>query len=125
MKLKRYAWLLVGVALLLSAIPVWVSAKPAVQEGQNLLVNPGFEGGWHWQGDSYLGKIADGWVAWWVDDATGKDDSDPSFWRNQRPEYGLVGLEYYIPDQIHGGRHALPSKTVFIKPYYQLLLLTI
>ena len=107
MKLKRYIWLLAGTMLLLASIPIFVSASPTLQEGDNLINNPGFEGGWHWQGDSFLGKIADGWVAWWVDDATGKDPKDPSFWKNQRPEYGLIGLEYYIPDQIHSGRQAL------------------
>jgi LysM repeat protein len=107
MRTKRYTWLLAGAFLILALLPVWVSANPKAQEGQNLLTNPGFEGGWHWQGDSYLGKIADGWVAWWVDDATGKNPSDPSFWKNQRPEYGLIGLEYQISDQIHSGRQAL------------------
>lgn len=107
MRLKRYTWLLGGAVLVLALVPVLVSANPTSQEGQNLLTNPGFEGGWHWQGDSFLGKVADGWVAWWVDDATGKDPSDPSFWKNQRPEYGLIGLEYNIPDQIHGGGQAL------------------
>jgi LysM repeat protein len=107
MRLKRYTWLLGSAVLVLALVPVLVSANPTSQEGQNLLTNPGFEGGWHWQGDSFLGKVADGWVAWWVDDATGKDASDPSFWKNQRPEYGLIGLEYNIPDQIHGGRQAL------------------
>ncbi len=107
MKLRRYIWLLAGAVLLLSLIPIFVSASPTVQEGPNLLNNPGFEGGWHWQGDSFLGKVADGWVAWWVDDASGKDPSDPTFWKNQRPEYGLIGLEYYIPDQIHSGRQSL------------------
>jgi LysM repeat protein len=107
MRLGRYIWLWAGVVLLLAFIPVIVSAHPTLQDGQNLLNNPGFEGGWHWQGDSFLGKVADGWVAWWVDDATGKSDSDPTFWKNQRPEYGLIGLEYYIPDQIHSGRQAL------------------
>ena len=107
MRVKRYTWLMAGVALLLSLNPFSVSARPTVQEGQNLLVNPGFEGGWHWQGDSFLGKVADGWVAWWVDDATGKSSSDPSFWKNQRPEYGLIGLEYYVPDQIRSGAQSL------------------
>lgn len=107
MKLMRYIWFMVGVGLLLVLIPVLVSASPLDQEGQNLLENPGFESGWHWQGDSFLGKVADGWVAWWVDDAAGKDASDSSFWKNQRPEYGLIGLEYWIPDQIHSGRQAL------------------
>jgi LysM repeat protein len=107
MRLKRYTWLVAGVVLVLTLVPIVALASPAGQEGQNLLTNPGFEGGWHWQGDSFLGKIADGWVAWWVDEATGKADSDPSFWKNQRPEYGLIGLEYYIPDQIHSGRQSL------------------
>jgi LysM repeat protein len=107
MKLKRYIWLVAGAGTLLILIPVLVSAGPLSQEGQNLLDNAGFEAGWHWQGDSFLGKVADGWVAWWVDDAAGKNASDPSFWKNQRPEYGLIGLEYWIPDQIHGGRQAL------------------
>jgi len=107
MKLMRYVWLMAGAGLLLILIPVFVLASPLDQEGQNLLQNPGFESGWHWQGDSFLGKVADGWVAWWVDDAAGKDASDPTFWKNQRPEYGLIGLEYWIPDQIHGGRQAL------------------
>jgi LysM repeat protein len=107
MRLKRYTWLLAGTVLLLTLLPIAALASPTDQEGQNLLTNPGFEGGWHWQGDSYLGKIADGWVAWWVDEATGKSDSDPSFWKNQRPEYGLIGMEYYIPDQIHSGRQSL------------------
>ncbi len=107
MRIKRYTWILAGVVLLLPLLSIFVSANPSQQEGPNLLVNSGFEGGWHWQGDSFLGKVADGWTAWWVDDASGLDDSDPSFWRNQRPEYGLIGLEYYIPDQIHSGRQAL------------------
>lgn len=107
MRLKRYLWLTASMLLLLALIPILVSANPAAQEGQNLLVNPGFEGGWHWQGDSYLGKVADGWVAWWLDEASNKDQSDPSYWRNQRPEYGLIGLEYYIPEQIHSGRQSL------------------
>jgi len=104
---KRYKiGLLVGV-LLLPLLSTLVSASPTQQTGQNLLRNPGFEGGWHWQGDSFLGKIADEWVAWWMDEATGKPDSDPTFWRNQRPEYGLIGLEYYIPNQIYSGRQSL------------------
>jgi LysM repeat protein len=104
---KRYKiGLLVGV-LLLPLLSILVSASPPLQTGQNLLRNPGFEGGWHWQGDSYLGKIADEWVAWWVDEASSKSDSDPTFWRNQRPEYGLIGLEYYIPSQIYSGRQSL------------------
>ncbi len=107
MKLKRYAWLLVAFALLVMLVPALVLAAPTAQEGQNLLANPGFEGGWHWQGDSYLGKVADGWVAWWVDEASGKDPNAGDFWRNQRPEYGLIGLEYYIPDQIHSGSKAI------------------
>ena len=106
MRLKRYG-LWVGVVLLLASIPVYVSANPAAQEAQNLVANPGFEGGWHWQGDSFLGKVADEWVAWWVDDATGKSSTDPTFWQNQRPEYGLIGLEYQVPDQIHSGRQSL------------------
>jgi LysM repeat protein len=107
MRKRHDIWLMAGVALLLLLVPVLVLASSPAQEGQNLLTNPGFEGGWHWQGDSFLGKIADGWTAWWVDDASGKSDSDPSFWQNQRPEYGLIGLEFYIPDQIHSGRQAL------------------
>jgi LysM repeat protein len=107
MKLRRYVWPMAGVVLLMALIPILVSASWLEQEGQNLLQNSGFEGGWHWQGDSFLGKVADGWVAWWVDDAAGKDQSDPTFWKNQRPEYGLIGLEYWIPDQIHGGRQSL------------------
>jgi LysM repeat protein len=105
--LKRYVWLLGTGLLVLLLVPVMVWARPTTQEGQNLLANPGFEGGWHWQGDSFLGKVADNWVAWWVDEASGKKDTDPSFWRNQRPEYGLIGLEFYIPDQIHSGRQSL------------------
>lgn len=107
MKSRRYTWLLIGLALLQLSAPILVSASPAVQEGQNLLVNPGFEGGWHWQGDSFLGRIADGWTAWWVDDASGKDASDSTYWQNQRPEYGVMGLQHYIPDQIHSGGQAL------------------
>jgi LysM repeat protein len=107
MELKRPIWLLAVVALLFSLLPVLVAAGPNVQEGQNLLANPGFEGGWHWQADSFLGKIADDWVAWWVDDASGKSPSDAAYWKNQRPEYGLIGLEFYIPDQIHSGGQAL------------------
>jgi LysM repeat protein len=107
MRLKRYAAPLTVVALLLCLVPTIVLAGTRAQDGQNLLVNPGFEGGWHWQGDSYLGKVADGWVAWWMDEASGKTPDDVDYWKNQRPEYGLIGLEYYIPDQIHGGRQAL------------------
>ena len=105
MRRKNYMWLLVGLICVSLLAPVLVAAAPVQQ--QNLLANPGFEGGWHWQGDSFLGKVADDWVAWWVDDATGKSESDPDFWKNQRPEYGLIGLEYYKPDQVHGGAQAL------------------
>ena len=59
MSLKRYIWLLAAVALSLAWFPALVSARPAEQQGQNLLVNSGFEGGWHWQGDGFLGKITD------------------------------------------------------------------
>jgi LysM repeat protein len=105
--LKHYVWLLGTGLLVLLLVPVLVWARPIAQESQNLLANPGFEGGWHWQGDSFLGKVADNWVAWWVDDASGKSDTDPSFWQNQRPEYGLIGLEFHIADQIHSGRQSL------------------
>ena len=105
MRIVRHFWLLITVALILPLVPVLVSANPTAQEGQNLLINPGFEGSWHWQGDSFLGKVADGWVAWWIDE--GKPMSDPTYWMNQRPEYGLIGLEFYVPDQIHGGGQAL------------------
>ena len=47
MELKRHIWLLAIVALLFSLLPGLAAAGPNVQEGQNLLVNPGFEGGWH------------------------------------------------------------------------------
>jgi LysM repeat protein len=106
MRLKHYVWLLAGVALLLSLAPILALASPTAQD-QNLLTNPGFEGGWHWQGDSFLGKVADGWTAWWVDEASGKADNDPSFWKNQRPEYGLAGMEYHVPEQVHSGSRAL------------------
>ena len=105
MRRKNYMWLLVGLICVSLLAPVLVAAAPVQQ--QNLLANPGFEGGWHWQGDSFLGKVADGWVAWWVEDSIDKSESDPDFWRNQRPEYGLVGLEYYMPDQVHSGAQAL------------------
>lgn len=106
MKMKRSIWLLMG-GVLLILIPTFVSASPAAQEGQNLLKNPGFEGGWHWQADSYLGKIADNWTAWWHDEATGKSPSANDYWKNQRPEYGLIGMEYHVPDQVHSGSRAL------------------
>ncbi len=107
MDTRHKAWAAVSVLLLMALMPVWASADQAAQQGPNLLRNPGFEGGWHWQGDSYLGKVADEWTAWWVDEASGKEPSDPTFWRNQRPEYGLIGLEYYIPGQIHSGAQSL------------------
>ncbi len=86
-----------------------MTASPATQaEGQNLVRNAGFEGGWHWQGgDNYLGKIADEWVAWWQDDASGKSPTASDFWKNQRPEYGLIGLQYNVPSQIHSGSQSL------------------
>lgn len=109
MKRQRSTWTLVGGALLLILIPTLVSASPAAQqEGQNLVRNAGFEGGWHWQGgDTFLGKVADEWTAWWLDEASGKDPGAADFWKNQRPEYGLAGMEYYVPDQVHGGSRSL------------------
>jgi LysM repeat protein len=109
MKGQRSIWTLAGGVLLLILVPALASASPALQqEGQNLIRNAGFEGGWHWQGgDTFLGKIADNWTAWWVDDATGKDPHASDFWKNQRPEYGLAGMEYYVPDQVHGGSRSL------------------
>lgn len=44
-----------------------------VQEDQNLLTNPSFEGGWH---DTYTGQVPDGWRCLWLDGVTFPGSAD-------------------------------------------------
>ncbi|MCR4406983.1 MAG: hypothetical protein NUW24_08680 [Anaerolineae bacterium] len=87
--------LLISTVLILGT-PVLVLAAPPLQSG-NLLVNPSFEGGFHYQNSIGELKVADGWVAWYVDE--GKIEP---LWKNRRPEYGLT-IE---PIRVHDGSKA-------------------
>ncbi|HIP97604.1 MAG TPA: hypothetical protein EYH32_10370 [Anaerolineae bacterium] len=72
------------VTLLVLSTPALILAAPPSQGG-NLLANPGFEGGFHYQDGEGELKVADGWVAWYVDEG-----DQPPLWKNRRPEFGLT-----------------------------------
>jgi hypothetical protein len=85
MKLRYLiATILLVTTLLVLIIPALTLAAPPLQSG-NLLANPSFEGGFHYQDGEGELKVADGWVGWYVDEG----DKDPS-WKNRRPEFGLT-----------------------------------
>ena len=73
--------------------PVLVLAAPPSQD-QNLLVNPSFEWGFHFQGGIGELKVADGWSAWYLDEG-----QYPPYWKNRRPEFGLTSE----PARVHDG----------------------
>ena len=73
--------------------PVLVLATPPLQD-QNLLVNPSFEWGFHFQGGIGELKVADGWSAWYLDEG-----QYPPYWKNRRPEFGLTSE----PARVHDG----------------------
>lgn len=73
--------------------PVSVLAVPPVQDS-NLLVNPSFEWGFHFQGGIGELKVADGWSAWYLDEG-----QYPPYWKNRRPEFGLTSE----PARVHDG----------------------
>ena len=77
------AFLLI-ITLLMLSTPVLVLAAPPLQSG-NLLANPSFEGGFHYQDGEGELKVADGWVGWYVDEG-----DKPPLWKNRRPEFGLT-----------------------------------
>jgi hypothetical protein len=81
--------LCVAVALLLSLIP----ANRASAASENVLFNPGFEGGWHTT--SMSSRVADGWNPWFA--------IDPNNPASREPEYGVVvGRE----GQAHSGNQS-------------------
>jgi LysM repeat protein len=82
MRRKERLWVVLAVlSLLVGTVPQWVSAAPPAQEGgENLLVNPGFEGincpsgGWcdgNWTRDTYNSSVygeiftPQGWTTFW------------------------------------------------------------
>lgn len=67
-------------AVLLSALPGFASAAPALQQSENLLTNPGFEG--EFVGESDDLQVAAGWTPWWVPHQAGQPD-----WQNLRPRF--------------------------------------
>ena len=91
---RRVTWFAI-MALLLAALPGFVSAAPAVQQSANLLTNPGFEGEYVVHADAR--QIAPGWTPWWIP----RQEDQPDF-VNQVPKYEPTSH----PQRVHGGAKA-------------------
>lgn len=94
------------------AVLGWLRSAPAQAQGENLLVNPGFEGPFSQfipqtaeqkaacpAGVCTTANLAAGWNPWWVNQAAGDPD-----WKNRMPEYKPAEMPY--ADRIHGGGRA-------------------
>lgn len=94
------------------AILSWLRPAPAQAQGENLLVNPGFEGPFSQfipqtaeqkaacsAGVCTTANLAAGWNPWWVNQTAGDPD-----WKNRMPEYKPAEMPY--ADRIHGGARA-------------------
>jgi LysM repeat protein len=91
--------------VLLVAAPLagqWsVAGAAPLQQGDNLLQNPSFEGAYSaWNGIPQL-QMPVGWTPWWTDPSPG----DPE-WANHRPEWKPAEAAYY-PTRVHSGERAL------------------
>ncbi len=89
-----------GLVLLLALVPLAATAAPQ-QQGENLLLNPGFEGEYSaWSGIPQL-QMPAGWTPWWAENSG--DDPD---WANHRPEWKPAEGQFY-PNRVHSGARAL------------------
>ena len=97
---KNRMILVAGVLTLVMLLP-WTANAAPLQQGENLLQNPGFEGAYSpWSGIPQI-QMPAGWVPWWADNSG--DDPD---WANHRPEWKPAEAQYY-PTRVHSGERAL------------------
>jgi LysM repeat protein len=72
-----------------------------LQQGENLVQNPSFEGPYSaWNGIPQL-QMPAGWTPWWTE----QSPTDPD-WANHRPEWKPAEAAYY-PGRVHSGERAL------------------
>lgn len=89
-----------GLVLLLALVPLAATAAPQ-QQGENLLLNPGFEGEYSaWSGIPQI-QMPAGWTPWWADSS----GDDPE-WANHRPEWKPAEGQFY-PNRVVSGARAL------------------
>jgi hypothetical protein len=107
--MTRYKWLssagTMVLLVLLLATPVagdLSSAESApLQQGENLVQNPSFEGAYSaWNGIPQL-QMPAGWIPWWTE----QSPSDPD-WANHRPEWKPAEAALY-PGRVRSGERAL------------------
>jgi LysM repeat protein len=107
--MTRHKWLsnaaTTVLLVLLLAAPMagrlsFTEAAP-LQQGENLIQNPSFEGAYSpWNGINQL-QVPAGWTPWWTE----QSPSDPD-WANHRPEWKPAEAESY-PGRVHSGERAL------------------
>ena len=91
------------------ALICFVSAAPRVQGQENLLRNPGFEGGYFaWNGIPEV-QVAHDWTPWWVEDV----NRDP---RWHRPEWKQAQAAFF-PNRVRSGGAAQQWFTFYASHY--------
>lgn len=97
MKVLRIVAAVAVVAMVLAAVPATsILAAPPAQ--QNLLQNPGFEGGYVQFAHFGTAQLAEKWLPWWKPQVSGDEA-----WKNRMPEYKPAAP---YKNRIHSGNNA-------------------
>jgi LysM repeat protein len=93
---------MVGVCLVAILLPVsWPTAVNPAEAQTNLMVNPGFEGGFQVQGASEI-SVGNGWTAWWIQG--GASQTADGFL--VRPEYKGEDSTIFGSLRVRSGRYS-------------------